>query len=297
MHYALDLKAFFRLLLKKSLLLLSFVVIGGGVGFGIASLQTPKWKATAQLEAPKLPALGNYFELFNLYTFLSGGEQTSYKLIKDDKNNFSLTPEVSKQVETLAVEESYAEFKRNLISPDVLIQFLIGQEKVKQQATTQNQPLFVVAQSMLPQFVFQHASRSVPSDRLSVISDNPDEAARLLNEFIAFASQTTRQTLNAELIAKWKTLFNLVNNAVQANLGVTQQGANFSAQDWRGKLKIMQSVKPLDDQLVPFRFAKSPSVPIHPDSPNKMFYLMIGAISGLLLALATLSFSSLLRRK
>ena len=285
------------MLLRYLFTLILCIVIGVAGGFGLSSLQTPIWKATAEFEPPKVLELGNYYTLFSTYTFLNGGDSVSYHVISDEKGAFSLAPEVGRKAEDLATQGSYNEFKRNLISPDVLVAFLAQTETVKLKAQLANQPIATTAQRLADQFVFQAASKTQPFDRLSVNSENPEEAHKLLSDFITFANQQTRQTLNAELVAKWKNLFQQIKSAAEIKLGATQQGNQIATQDWNGKLNLMRSVQPLDDQLTAFRLVKTPSVPLAADSPNQSLWMMIGALSGLLLGMIIVSMTGLLRKK
>ncbi|WP_044024196.1 transporter [Actinobacillus ureae] len=272
--------------------------IGVGAAFSLTQLQTPVWKSVAQFDQPRVLELGNYYALYSTYSFLNSGDNVTYHVLKDDKSALSLAPAVSQKAEELAAQAAYEEFKRNLTSVDVLVNFLAQTETVKLKVQLENKPIAVMAQQMATQFVFDNASKRQPADRLSVSSVNPEEAQQLLSQFIAFANQQTKQTLNAELIAKWKILFQQVKTAAEIKLGATQQGNQIAAQDyWNGKLVLMRSAQPQDDKLVAFRFVKAPNVPLSPHSPNQSLWLMIGGLSGLLFGIVLVSFSGLLSRK
>lgn len=288
--------AFFKRLCKGAATLILTTVIGVGGALGLTYLQTPMWKLVAQFEQPKVSELGNYYALYSTYHFLNGGDNVTYHVL-DDKGMLSLVPTVSQKAEELAVQGAYTEFKRNLASADLLVNFLAQTELVKLKAQLENQPITVMAQQMAKQFAFESGSKNQPSDRLSVLSDDPEETSQLLSQFIAFANQQTKQTLNAELITKWKVLFQQVKTAAEIKLGATRQGHQIATQDWKGKLALMRSVQPLDDKLVAFRFVKAPNIPFSPHSPNQSLWLMIGGLSGLLLGIMLISFSGLFSRK
>ncbi|WP_167509582.1 transporter [Actinobacillus vicugnae] len=271
--------------------------IGAGIAFGLAQLKTPTWKAVAQFDQPTVLELGNYYALFSTYNFVNGGDNVTYQVVKDDKSELTLTPSVSQTSEERVTQNVYAEFKRNLSSLDLLVNFLAQTEVVKLKAQLENQPIAVMAQQMAKQFVFENGSRLQSVDRLSVVSTNPEEAQQLLSQFIEFANQQTKRALNAELIAKWKVLFQQVKNAAEIKLGATQQGNQIAAQDWNGKLALMRSVQPLDDKLKAFRWLTSPTAPLFPASPNQSLWLTIGGLSGLLFGIMLVSFSGLLSRK
>lgn len=262
--------------------------LGAGAGFGGNQLQTPEWKAEASFDKPRILELGNYYSLFSTYSFLNGGEGVAYQVVSNDKGVLNLTPSSSPKAEQEAIDGSYQEFKRNLTSHDVLLQFLSQAESVKRKAQLENQPVALVAQKVAEQFAFNGKTASL-ADRLSVVSANPEEANQLLSEFIAFANLQTKQSLNAELIAKWKNLFQQINKMAELKLGAVQLGNQIAAQDWQGKLDLMKQVQPLDNQLVAYRFNKSPSVPLTPNSPAPLLWAMIGALSGLIFGIFYIS--------
>ncbi|OOS00190.1 transporter [Haemophilus paracuniculus] len=264
--------------------------IGAGIGFGASYVQTPKWRATAQFDQPKVSELGNYFDLYSTYTFLNGGEPQSYTLLKNEQGQFSLAPQRSQTAEQMATESAYQEFKRNLTSPDVLKDYLTRTNLVKVKSQTENISETAAMEQLSSQFNFQRANLNKgTADSLSVTSTKTDEAAKMLNGFIQFANQQTRVNLNTDLIAKWKILFQQVKNATELKLGPTQQGNQIAMQDWNGKLNIMKTVQPLDDKLVAYRFVQSPTEAGSPIAPKRSIWAMIGALSGLLLGMIGLS--------
>ncbi|WP_373778444.1 transporter [Glaesserella sp.] len=240
-----------------------FIFSGATAGWLAAEeFQTPEWKSTAQFEAPKVVDLGNYYALYSTYQLVKGGSsQNSY-----------LDEEVT--------QNSFIEFKRNLTSPDVLQHFLVQNEWVKRIAAEQKQPVALVAQGLLARFQYDENRNS-----FSLTLTSPEESARLLSEFIQFVTLQTRAILNDELVAKWKILFQQVKQSAESNLGAIQQGGQIAQQDWNGKLNMMRSVQPLDNQLKPFRFIKSPKVPQKAEAPeDQSLWAVIGGAIGLLLA-------------
>ncbi|QLB18251.1 LPS chain length-determining protein [Mannheimia granulomatis] len=247
-----------RTLFYRLLVILLLTAIGAAVGYGASYSQTEKWKVTAQLEQPAVPDLGNYYSLLSTYTFLNTNNQEA-NLQKD------------------VVAEVYAEFKRNLTSADLLQNYLAQTEAVKLKAQLENKSATMMASQLATQFSFEKDS-AVSADTFSLISENPEEAQKLLNEFILLANLQAREKLNADLIAKWKVLFQQIKAAAELNLGAKQ-----STNDWSAKLQMMRSVQPLDNVLTTYRLVKSPSIPLNPISPDRWFWLMIGALSGLVI--------------
>lgn len=251
--------------LAKSLAILTACVgIGAGVGYGLSAVQKAQWQSVAQFEAPKVADLGNYYQLASTYALLQGatGENVAMNIR----------------------EQSFAEFKRTVTSPDAIKQFLNQSDSVKILAQANKQPVEKAVGELVEKFQFNDKF-----NRLSLTLDNAETANQLLNEFVAFATKQSRSVLNGELVGKWKVLFQQVKSAAESDLGAIQLGNQVAQQDWKGKLSLMKSVQPLDDKLVAYRVIESPSTPTQPHSPNKWLWLMIGAVGGLVLGLFSLS--------
>ncbi|AHG72364.1 Lipopolysaccharide chain length determinant protein [Mannheimia sp. USDA-ARS-USMARC-1261] len=249
-----------KTLFYRFLVLILFAAIGGGAGYGLSYSQPEKWKVTAQFEQPNVPDLGNYYSLLSTYHFLS-----------------SSTPELSNQtVQKEAVEQVYEEFKRNLTSADLLQAYLVESEVVKLKAQVEKKSTAIVAAELVEQFSFQK-DVATSADNLSLTLENAEDAQKLLTDFIPLVNTQARERLNADLIAKWKVLFQQIKTASELNVGAKGN------QDWAAKLQMMRSVQPLDNQLKAYRLVKSPSVPLKAESPDRLFWLMIGALSGLLI--------------
>lgn len=296
-QYALDLAELIKALLRAAFVLILSTFLGAAAGYGLSYLQPPKWRVSAQFDAPTVTELGNYYTLLSTYNLLNGGDPISYKLIKDEKGSFALAPESNNQSSAQAIERSYAEFKRQLASADTLQAYLNGNELIKRKAIATNQSEVVLMQKVATQFQFQVANRSVAQDTLSYVGDNATEGAQLISGFIHFANLRARESLNNELITRWKVLFQQTKQAAENNLGAIQQGSEIARQDWQGKLTMMRAVQPLDNQLQAYRLTRSPTTPLAPSSPNRPIWLTIGALSGLLLALFGLTLVRLSRQK
>lgn len=249
-----------KTLFYRFLVLILFTAIGAGVGYGLSYTQPEKWKVTAQFEQPSVPDLGNYYSLLSTYNFLS-----------------SNTPELSSQTtQKEAAEQAYEEFKRNLNSADLLQAYLVESEVVKLKAQVEKKSTAIVAAELVEQFSFQKDAAS-NADNVSLISENAEDAQKILTDFIPLVNTQAREKLNADLIAKWKVLFQQIKSASELNIGAKGN------QDWAAKLQMMRSVQPLDNQLKAYRLVKSPAVPLKSESPDRLFWLMVGALGGLLI--------------
>lgn len=288
---------FFKIIFRNFLMLLILTAMGGAAGFGLSYLFTPTWKATAQFDRPTLQDLGNYYSLYSTYAFLTDADSASYYVVKGKQGDLTLNPDVSGKAEDSALNGAYQEFVHNLTSPDTLLNYLEQTEEVKLKAQAENISPAIAAQETAKRFAFQAANKSTLFDQLSVVSGTPEEAHKLLTGFIAFTNQQTKTVLNRELGAKWKVLFQQIKTASEIKLGATRQGNQIMEQDWRGKLGVMRSVQALDDKLTAFRYAKEPRVPYETDSPNRLFWLTIGALSGLLFGMLFISALGVLKRK
>lgn len=258
--------------LKKLFSLLLFVVIGAAAAWFISHEQKPTWRSSAQFEMPTVVELGNYYSLATTYALAQNG------------NSENLDKQLS--------EKAFAEFKRNLQSPDLIKLFATQSETVKLQFTAKNLPVDQAIQALITGLTFDEKQ-----NRLNLTLNSAENAQKLLAEFIQFASVQTRSILNQELVEKWKVLFQQIKTAAETNLGAIQVGSQVAQQDWNGKLNIMKSVQPLDNKLQPFRWLKSPDLPQKPHSPDTLLWIMIGAVLGLVFGLFVVSLLSFSYRK
>lgn len=238
-----------------SALLMSSLLIAGGVGGGyfFTQQQPAQWAATATFTAPRVVDLGNYFSLFG-----------TYQLVQNDGK---ADPNLEKTI----TEQSFAEFKRQLTAAAAKQQFLAQNETIKQIAAAYNQPTEQFVQQLADKLQFDESSNTL---RFSLV--NPTQAVAVLNEFIAQTTVNTRETLNADLVAKWKFLFQNVKQSAEANLG----------QSWQGKLNLMRSVQPLDNTLKAYHLAQPAAASATPEVPENLpKALGIGGAIGVLLSL------------
>lgn len=244
--------------------LLAIVILtaaGAGTGYWYANSQPQQWKASAKFEAPKVADLGNYFSLYSTYTLV--------------QNDGKADPGLEKNIS----EAAFAEFIRQIASPDSRQQFLSNNPIVKQIAEVHYKPVAEVVNQLSEKLQFDPADNS-----LSLALVNPNQATQILTDFINLNTEQSRKVLNDDLIAKWKFLFQNVKQSADANLG----------DSWKGKLNLMQSVQPLDNKLTAYHFAQKPTPATKAEQPENMKEALgIGGGIGLLLGL----FFALLRRK
>lgn len=241
-------------LFYRFLTIILLILIGGGIGYGLSYSQTEKWKVTAQFDLPTIPNLGNYYSLSSTYHFLNTNNQNV-------------------QQESV-LNQVYNEFKRNLTSIDLLKHYLSQSEIVKLKAQVEHKSVAMISNQLVTQFSFNQDS----TDDFSLVLENPEDAQKLVNEFILLANQQARDKLNADLIAKWKVLFQQIKQADELNLGANKQ-------DWGAKLQMMRSVQPLDNLLTTYRLVKSPSIPLKAESPDRLLWSIIGALIGLFIGI------------
>lgn len=230
-----------------------FTAAGVGGAYLHADNQPKQWKATAKLEAPKVADLGNYFSLFSTYNLV--------------QNDGKADPNLEKTVS----ESAFADFKKQLTSADSRQQFLRENTIVKQIAEVHNKSLDEVVNQLSEKLQFNEADNS-----LSLSLVNPNQAVQVLNDFIEINTAQSRKSLNDDLIAKWKFLFQNVKQSADANLG----------ESWQGKLNLMRSVQPLDNKLTPYNLVQKPTASTKAELPENLNEsLGIGGGIGLLLGL------------
>lgn len=229
------------------------ILLGLGAGYFYAQSQPKLWKATAVFDAPKVAELGNYFSLYS-----------TYQLVQNDGK-------ADPNLETTVAESAYAEFKRALSTADLRRQFLTENAIVKQIADVHYQPLNETVNRLSEQLHFDEYSNT-----LSLTLVNPEQAAKILEQLIAFHRQRVIDSLNNELVAKWKFLFQNVKQSAEAKLGAS----------WQGKYDLMRSVEPLDGRLNAYHLVQKPLANSAPEMPKALPMLLgIGAAAGLFLGL------------
>ncbi|MGX3066854.1 hypothetical protein [Ursidibacter arcticus] len=240
-------------------------LIGSAIGCKSSEFQSEQWQAEVKLEEPVVQDLGNYYALATTYDFLQG------------KSERRLTNNV------------YQEFLLNLSSQDVLTAFLAQHEIVKKYASDHKQ----LVEAVLPHFIEGFASvlpKYNDSSNATFTWQNAEQAKILLNDYIQFAGVKARESLNGELITKWKVLFQQVKFSAENQLGAVLQGDQIAQQDWNGKLNLMRAVQPLDDKLVPYRITQSVTVK-KAQAQNQIYWGLCGGVIGVLLALLFIGFS------
>ncbi|WP_303818457.1 hypothetical protein [Actinobacillus minor] len=240
---------------RKLFATILITAVGAGVGFAGAKFQPTQWQASAQFEQPRIAELGNYLTLFATYHLISGNASAA------DMN----------KMEANAAEASYTEFKKNIQSPEKLALFLSTTDLVKSQAKLEGLSEQAAIQQLSKHFQFIEGNNQ--PDTLTITSSSTQEADKLFGEYLRYVNTQTKNTLNNDLIAKWKSLFQQVKAAADAKIDAS----------WENKLKMMASVKPLDDKLVTFRFAKLPAITAIPKPYFE--WTLLGAGGGLILGL------------
>lgn len=225
------------------------------IGYGASLLEKTQWKSEAQIYQPTTNELGNYYALASMYQFIQG------KTLSEEH----LTAKV------------YDEFKRQLVSYDNIRQFWQQTPYYKQKETGNTQMDQALLEELVKTVKFSTALKGMP-DSLTLQLDNPKQAFEMLNAFIAYANLSTRQVIYNELIGEWKTLFNQVDSASQLNLGNLLQGEVIGTQDWQGKLKMMKAVSPLDNNLIAYRYLKTPSQPLQPERLSLLWIILAGLL-------------------
>lgn len=235
------------------LFMLLLVGVGLCAGYFYAFSQPTQWKVSAQFEPPKVAELGNYYSLYNTYSIVQNDG-------KSDPN-----------LEQTTTQLSFAEFTKSLGSHEAAQVFFSQNVLVKQIAAAYYQTPAQAAKQMVGALHFDSVS-----NRLSIVLANPEQGVQILNEYINHHTEQVRNSLNTDLISKWKVLFQNVKQSAEANLGQT----------WQAKLNLMRSVQPLDNALIPYRFVNKPLASAEPEQPQILpLALAIGGGIGLFLSI------------
>lgn len=226
--------------------------VGASVGYFGQQQQPTVWKAQAQFEPPKSTELGNYFNLYSTFN-LVGGNAAALDMAK---------------LEEQVAQESYSQFKRKIADTQAFTPIFANNPTVQEQSKFENRTPTDISQSLMASVKFNEAT-----NELSLEAPQAAFANTLMGDYIRAANKQVKDGLNGDLIAKWQALFQQVKTAADAKIDAT----------WANKLKMMQSVQPLDDKLVAFRFVKMPTITaVKPDLTR---WVGLGAGTGLMLGL------------
>lgn len=263
--------------MKNTAIIMIFTLVLAIAGFGVSFLITPQWTAEATLKESDASALGNYYALNKTYQLLDGTEVTQDQTI-------------SKNV--------YQVFWQKLASPDNIRQFWINSDYYKQKVVNDFQQDTELLNKLSADFqFFTQETQGLKYDGIQLTLDNPKMAAELLNNYILYTNELTKQQLYQDLITRWKTLFDLVQQAATNELGTIAMKGNEVKQDWSGKLAVMKSVSKLDNQLVSYQYLTRPMQPLSPTFPNRILFLFYGALIGLMIGIIMISVVSNTKRK
>lgn len=237
---------------RKLFATILLTAVGAGIGFQATQLLPTKWQAVARFEQPKVIELGNYFSLRSTYALVSGASNAT------DIN----------QVETEVSAESYQKFITNLTTESLVTNFIASSDLLKNKAQLEGKSTADLGREVADQMQF-----NPQTGEWSLMTTSANETNQILRDYLRFINEQTRQQLSADFSAKWNTLFQQVKTAADAKIDAS----------WENKLKMMNSVKPLDNKTVTFRFAKLPEVSAI--RPNPLHWIGGGAAAGLVLSL------------
>ncbi|QIM68312.1 chain-length determining protein [Basfia succiniciproducens] len=234
--------------LKTLSCILLSACIGGAAGYGSSYLAKNLWTVQSSLEKPALTELGNYYSLYS-----------TYQLLNNEKANQDPTGDIFNRFKQLAGSYEHAKV------------FWENTDYYKQKLTDDSQHDSQLLDQLSREIKLLDTNAA--TTQLSLELDNPKRARELLTEYIDYTGLANRKNIYGELIVKWKTLFDQVNSAANLNVADTER------QKWKSMLSMMQSVKPLDDQLVSYHFIQKPGQ-AEISSPNRIYWAGIGSAIG-----------------
>ncbi|MBM2607751.1 LPS O-antigen chain length determinant protein WzzB [Pasteurella multocida] len=254
-----------RTFLSSISIILGTTLLGAIVAYGGSYLKSKTWLAEAHVTVPDIALLGNYYALSSTYQF-----------IKNKENQRQET------------EIVYQEFLKQLMSEEMIRRFWEKTEYYKQKQTGEDHIDLALLEKLTKAIKFKSAQTLDVADSVSLTLENPKLATELLSSFIDQVNVETRKIVYSNLISQWKVLFEQVKKATEFNLGKNAQSA-LVLEDWNGKLQMMRSVSPLDEQFSAYRYLKKPTQPIMQRSPNRKCWASVGALIGFILSFFMLS--------
>ncbi|OOF37924.1 MULTISPECIES: hypothetical protein [Rodentibacter] len=234
-----------------------------GIGYASSYWLNPKWKIEAEITHPRLSELGNYYSLFSMYHLIKGKDNAENKV----------------------PEWIYQNFTEQLVSYNNLKQFWENTPYYKQkigESPTSNAELL---NDLIKNTHFQPLNDN--TGKITLILNESEGAQALLSSLLENNNTLTRKVMYDDLILQWKNLFTQVKTATELNLGYIPYGGAVERQDWQGKLNMMKSVSPLDEQFTAYHFTKTPQPP---EATGRNSWHGIGAGIGLLLGLCRFLF-------
>ncbi|OOF62109.1 hypothetical protein [Rodentibacter sp. Ppn85] len=238
----------------------------GAIGYASSYWLNPEWKTEAEITHPTRSELGNYYSLLSMYQLMQG------------KNN----------ADSNVPELVYQNFTEQLVSYNNLKDFWENSTYYKQKISENTVKNARLLNDLIKNTHFQPLSHN--TGKITITLSELGESQALLSSLLDNNNSITRKVMYADLILQWKNLFTQVKTAAELNLGNISYGNNAAPQDWQGKLNMMKSVNPLDENFTAFHFTKNPQ---QPETKGRNSWGGIGAGIGLLLGL----FAFLFRRK
>lgn len=259
-------------MLKIKNLLVVFIVtiLFALAGFSYSRFVQPLWLVEMKVQQPRIVSLGNYYPLFSMYQFIKG---------QPEKENAQVVV--------------YNTLKNVLHTYDMKRKFWLDSEFYKQRITDNKE----VDNKLLTKLIKSiSVEEKGPITTISMRLENPKQAVALMKEFMTRVNFDTRALVYNQLIIKWQTLFNEVNQAAQLQLGKIKQGNIIDNEDWAGKLKMMKSAKILDKKLMAYSSIQTPTQATI-DYQRVISFSVFSAIGGLLFSLLFLNLFNINKRR
>ncbi|OOF37757.1 hypothetical protein [Rodentibacter heidelbergensis] len=245
--------------LQKLKTLVISTALCGVIGYASSYWIKPQWQTEAEITQPTLTELGNYYSLFSMYHLIKGQDNAEDKV----------------------AELVYQHYTEQLVSYDNLKQFWENAPYYREKAENNAKNLNTLIQNTHFQPLNKHAGK------ITLTLNEPEEAQALLSSLLNHNNLLTRKVMYDQLILQWKNLFTQVKTAAELNLGNLPYGHVVERQDWQGKLNMMKSVSPLDEQFTAYHLTKTPQ---QPEAIGRDSWGAIGAGIGLLLGLCRFLF-------
>ncbi|ARU95595.1 Wzz/FepE/Etk N-terminal domain-containing protein [Tatumella citrea] len=263
--------------------IIGLAVAGVLLAAGYAQWATQVWSATAIVDRPSVSQIAPYYTQRQLLATLED----------------SHTPAAAAATIT---DEAYQEFLLQLASWDSRRDFWLQSEYFHRQLNQHEGQRAVILNKLIGNIRFQAAEPLRGTrDTLVLLADNAPDSAKLLNQYVQFASQRAIHSLNSNLNEEWQNAWQLHQNelirqkaAVDALQGETadkhgiaaasDEGTVSLAEDYQQNKALLDSLKPtpvLSDDIQTWRYLRSPEPPVSPESPRLLLLMALWGMTGL----------------
>ncbi|WP_294901866.1 Wzz/FepE/Etk N-terminal domain-containing protein [Tatumella sp. UBA2305] len=249
------------------------------LAFGYAQWATQVWSATAIVDHPSVSQIAPYYTQRQLLATL------------EDSN---APPPAASSV----TDEAYQEFLLQLSSWDSRRDFWLQSQYFRRQLTGHEAQRAVILNKLIGNIRLQAAEPVRGTrDTLILLADNAADSARLLSQYVQFASQRAIRSLNSNLSEEWRNAWQLRQtelirqkvavDALQSQAadsdGGSDKGGAALASGYLQNKALLENLRPapaLSDDIQTWRYLRSPEPPVSPESPRLLLLMALWGMTG-----------------